>query len=296
MFCKVGFRKCASNCMDYSPCYDQELFITGSMEAKQLLRFINNSSVEKYITFVSNKTLTDVKFSVNKVVTHDCCVIFRLQDKRNQIDSSNKLMPQGGSSFRTVAVNEWRLYSCPFIDYFNGTYDVVCRLYDECHKISIVLDYLDFSAFSWNSILQKKLLFSDSVCRQFNTKHHFDPYIGWYKDNSTMLWRWVRGDKEILRDDQLRSCIAKLPSPVFLFGDSHLRYVVYYWLFLLNKLTTGLASTKLYDAFTLDKFVMKFTTFTLDEFEIPNYGYVCTLLFILIIIIKYAAAIRPIAF
>ena len=274
MFCLGDFRKCATDCVDHSLCYDQALFITGSTEAKQLLRFIDEISLQENISFASNRTDIDVQFSVKKFVTYDCCVVFRLEDHRNQKDNSGKLLPQGGASFRSLVVNERRLYSCPFVDHFNGTYDVVCRLYDECHKISIVLDYLDFSAFRWNCKLLRKLLFSDTVCRRYNTKHYFDPYIGWYRENSTVPWRWVRGGKEVMRDDQLRSCIAKLPTPVYLFGDSHLRYVVYYWLFLMNKLATDLASTKLYDSFTLDKFAMKFTTFTLDEFEIPNYGYV----------------------
>ena len=238
------------------------------------MRFNSNLTSNEQIFSVSD-TMMDVNFSINSITVHACCVVIRLVDNRYQSDNNSRLLPQGGSSIRTVAINERKLYSCPFVDHFNGTYDVVCRLYDECHNISIMLDYLDYSAFRWDSVLIEKLLFLDSICRQPNAKHNYDPYIGWYRDNSTTSWRWVRGDVEVMTDDQLRSCITKLPSPVLLFGDSHLRYMVYYWLLLMDKLTTDLSGRKLYEEFTLDKFAMTFITFTLDESEIPSYGCVC---------------------
>ena len=246
------------------------LFTTGSTEAKQLMKLLNHSSLGD--TFISEwNTKIKVNFSVNTLITHDCCAIIRLVDNSCQTANVSRLLPQGGSSFRSVVVNERRLYSCPFIDYFNGTYDVVCRLYDECHNVSIVLDYLDYSAFRWDSKLMEQLLFVGNICRQHNTKHFYDPYIGWYRNNSKDPWRWVRGEKDVMTDDQLRSCIAKLPSPMFFIGDSHLRYTLYYWLLLENKLTTDMAKKNLHVPFTIDKFAMLFATFTLSESEIPAY-------------------------
>ena len=238
-----------------------------------MLKFIANnpSTVAKYF-FPNEKVI--VQFSVDKVTSFNYCVLIRLKDNRARLYKDSSFMLKGGASLHSLAVNKKRLYYCPFIDHFNGTYDVVCRLYDECHNVSITLNYLHYSAFKWDSKLIAQSLFSARVCRRHyaGLRHDFGPYTGWYRDNITASWRWVRGDREVMSDNQLRSCITQLPSPVLLFGDSHLRFTMYYWLHLINKLPVNLANTKLLlpRTFTIDKFRMQYSTFIVDDTNIPN--------------------------
>ena len=205
---------------DYSsPCHDNELFATGNTEKQQMLRFVSDSVINQAVYFPIKKIF--ISFSVAKLTTTDCCTVIRLVDmRRENIETNATFLQLGGASLHTVAVSERRLFSCPFIDYFNGTYEVVCRLYEECHNISILLSYIDYGAFSWDGNLIAKTLFSRSVCRrQSGLKHDFGTYVGWFRDNVNLSWKWVRGHKDTMIDSWLRSCIAQLPSPVLLLGD-----------------------------------------------------------------------------
>ena len=247
-------------------------FATGSTERAQLTRLLNESIANECYNF-TQKNESPRHFTVENVTTHNCCTIIRIIEIRSQIFGANKSsLPasDGGSSFLSVAINERRLYSCPFIDYFNGTYDVVCRLYDECHNISITLTYINYNAFRWDSKLVTKQLFLKRVCRQSCKTANFGPYIGWYRNNRSTTWRWLRGDREVMTDNQMRTCIVQLPSPVLLFGDSHLRYTLYYWLSLINKLSRSMAFRKFGGEITVDKFTMKFVSFTLNQSDIAN--------------------------
>jgi hypothetical protein len=111
-------------------------------EQFQLLRYLANSSSIEF----NLKQLLYYHFSVN-IVYKQCYVIFRLNDDRNVT------LQIGGASFRSIVLNEWRLYSCPYVDYTNGTYDVICKIYDNYHDITIRLMFLDFGAFRWDGFM-----------------------------------------------------------------------------------------------------------------------------------------------
>ena len=255
---------------DYLPCNDYALFTTGYTEKQQLLRFIADNTTNESKHFVRKRKVI-VKFSTEKVTVFDCCVVIRLIDSRGRQFKDSLLMLGGGASLQSLALSDNRVYSCPFVDHFNGTYDVVCRLYDECHNISITLSYVHYGAFKWDKYYLGMSLFSKTVCRhQPGLKHNFGPYIGWYRDKTRSKWRWMRGDKEMMTDDQSRSCIARLPYPILLFGDSHLCFTLYFWLQLINKFSINTPALRFSNhTFKVDKFVMTHHSFILDENEQP---------------------------
>ena len=195
----------------------------------------------------------------------------RLSGKRRRKNICGSTV-MGGASFQTIVTSEQRQYSCPFIDYVNGTYDVICKLYDsKCCNISVTLSYMDFGAFRWNGNYIGSKVWSRSIC-QPKTRYwnDYNSFVGWYRDNRTMPWRWVRSSQELMTDEQSRECIALLPFTV-LFGDSHLRYALYYWLHLTGKLKPSLAAKKVNENIVVDKFSMTFITYSLNESQIPNY-------------------------
>ena len=96
----------------YDDCRSE--FTLGATQRKQLLRYLNNLSfIEKFYTPTANH-----KFHVDVIRTMHYAVA-RLTDNRSMIHI-------GGASFTTIAISERYHFECPFIDYENGTYDVIC--------------------------------------------------------------------------------------------------------------------------------------------------------------------------
>lgn len=172
----------------------------------------------------------------------------------------------GGASFQSFVRSDQRSYSCPFIDHANGTYDIVCRLYDTCNTINIKLSYVDFGAFRQNGKYIGSTVFNERFCTKTDISHFYrGTYVGWYKSNATVPWRWLRGSKEIMTDDAARSCIAQLPSTVLLFGDSHLLYTFYHWLKLIDRLKPEMALQRHFKSWYVDKFSMTRVTFIMED-------------------------------
>ena len=40
-------------------------------------------------------------------------------------------------------------YTCPYIDYSNRTYEILCHIYDQYTNVTITLTCLDFGAYRW---------------------------------------------------------------------------------------------------------------------------------------------------
>jgi hypothetical protein len=94
----------------------------GVTEKRQLYYYMANwTRVHHYLPTTVHHALT------TKVTHTHHCAIFTLTDTRLALQHQ-----LGGANLRTVVSTLTHLYACPYVDHFNGSYDVICPLLD--HK------------------------------------------------------------------------------------------------------------------------------------------------------------------
>ena len=220
-------------------CKDNCDFNTTNTEMLQLLTYLNNVSYYNKI-----KPSTAFSFNVEILQINYNKVCIEIRDKR--FDSP--FLRLGGASFQIKAIGKIHLYYCAYVDNFNGVYHVACNLYENNTSISIILLFLDFGAYRFDGILIKTVIWENNVMRnnKIFSSHvipHQSVYTGWHKDNEQHGWTWVKYGKNQLSENELRSCVERLPS-IEAIGDSHLRYALFYMLYLSGNLTLNIIQSK----------------------------------------------------
>jgi hypothetical protein len=179
------------------------------------------------------------------------CFVIRLTDERKV---NHRQM--GGATFRAVATNNQYVSACPFIDYSNGTYDVVCPPQTSlCTVIDVKVTFLDFGAYRWKKAYICRTLWKRQVCQGYvsNTSNNNNTSI----DNNIMFnkskfarWQlaadsssrvlatatarrhsWFTGERAIVRlsQSQILQCLRTTNRTLYLMGDSQIRRVMEYW-------------------------------------------------------------------
>jgi hypothetical protein len=111
---------------------------------------------------------------------------------------------RGGDSFRTIYRAANHRQACAYVDNADDTYDVICRLVDECANVSIHLTYVAFGAYRWDGAYINRLIWRGTVCanasttttqRQNGNKNGValaaSAFVGWWRANTTQPLRWV---------------------------------------------------------------------------------------------------------
>ena len=226
----------------------------------QLFYYLNNSfEIENYFS----QSIYH-RFLIN-VSTVQCITFIRLQDQRK--------MPRqiGGASFRTIVRSAHYLFPCPYVDYANGTYDVICQTYCGLkYEITLILTYLDFGAFRWDGIFINDTLWHEQILPSGHEPVNKKFYVGWYRDSNQQDWKWIRGHKETLTHGELRACIRKQISKVEMLGECHLQFAFQYLHLLFKKLTPDIVTYKVLPGPFLG-YAFKRAAFMLHEDDIPGF-------------------------
>ena len=240
--------------------YQKNHIAIGQTELNQLYYYLQNSI--KIDTFLPQTTSHHFFITVS---TRQCTTFIRLEDQRG---ISHRI---GGASFRTVVHSDHYLFACPYVDYTNGTFDVICETNTGFrHNITLILTYLDFGAFRWDGVFINDTLWHGQVLANDCEPLDKASYVGWYRDNNQQSWRWITKNTEILSSKELRACIKTQLSAVEMFGECHLEIAFQYLLFLFDKLTPDIVTYKvLPGAFLGYKF--KRAAFMLHENDIPGF-------------------------
>ena len=236
----------------------------GQTELSQLYRYLNLSLLIE--TFLPQRLYHNFDISVNNKT---CLTVIRLQDKRYLPNLYNIT---GGAGFRTVVSTDHHLFACPYVDYTNGTYDILCLTNTGYrHDITLILTYIDYGAFRWDGLFINDTLWRGQIlnnnCQPTITR---STYIGWYRDDRQSDWKWVRGNKEIISDNDLRSCIRNQKTMVEMVGDSHLAFVYQYLYYLFNKLTPDMVRGRLTPTSFLG-YRYRRVAYILHEDDIPEF-------------------------
>ena len=245
----------------FSPNY-RRIPNVGETEQGQLLRYIFASGKKKrYLSLLSFNHCFDVT-----VENLHCQISIRLNDCRNVTVNF------GGATFRTISSNIHRLYACPYIDYSNGTYEILCNIYDQYTNVTITLTYLDFSAYRWDGRFINKTIWEDSIYTTdtSNCKLNRHQYIGWFRKNVIEDWVWIHPHEFMLTADAIKTCTKNYLLSINFFGDSHLFYVLLYVLQVINKLLPITATKQ-----NLEEHFLNFnfwrTSYVLTELQIPDF-------------------------
>ena len=151
-----------------------------------------------------------------------------------RLTDNRSIIHIGGASFTTIAISERYHFECPFIDYENGTYDVICQFRDNCHNMTITLMHLDYGSYRWNGLLVNQILWQGQICRKTKQKTSCTPYTGWYRYGSKWPWKWMNKNKIVhfLDKEAIRHCHNNKSISIDLIGDSHMRLFLEYWLYM----------------------------------------------------------------
>jgi hypothetical protein len=166
---------------------------------------------------------------------------------------------RGGASFKIVARGERHLFVNPYTDNFDGTYDAEVTLRDAVTSIDVYVIFTGFGAFRSNGSGYNTRIWSQSV--HMATGHcpslSHSTYRGWYRSSRDQPWAWLEGVSDSnqlqpkageLRNDNnlnvvdLSKCFMQ--TSVDFMGDSHTRYIYFYALQLLGRLTPDIANMR----------------------------------------------------
>jgi hypothetical protein len=162
---------------------------------------------------------------------------------------------RGGASFKIVARGERHLFVNSYTDNFDGTYDAEVILRDALTSIDVYVIFTDFSAFRSNGSGYNTRIWSQNVLMATDNCPSLSlvTYKGWYRSSRDQPWAWLEGVSdsgqlqpmaEERNDDNfnvmdLNKCF--LQTKVDFIGDSHTRYIYFYGLQLLDRLTPDVA-------------------------------------------------------
>jgi hypothetical protein len=246
--------------------------VIGQTESRQLEVFLENEAEICASLPNPNRTMTDLRamFHIN-VRTEHCTHRFTLQDTRKRTGSI-----RGGANFRTIAIGVNHLIACPFVDHFNGTYDIVCETYDPVVDISITLMFLDYENFFINCKRLLTVLWTGRLVCSYSensgsasfgdpgttlyrnagdlgsllprnlrnpesklARNPGDPgYTGWYRSSAQEPWQWLIKNQPVLSECQCRQCLQRDTRHIVFIGDSHVRFAYLYTLSLAGHVFT----------------------------------------------------------
>ena len=164
---------------------------------------------------------------VVKQISLNCREIrLTITDERDRKSNSHAI--KGGCTFDITVRGKHCLYTCPYVDNFDGTHNVTCLLYDIFLTISIKLQNLYFDAFRPGvTVLAHGIWF-----RNFMMSEHcsvaITDYTGWFRSSELVPWQWVRREKQLLLDHECKHCLRKLVGHTAIIGDSHARNTYFY--------------------------------------------------------------------
>jgi hypothetical protein len=174
-------------------------------EKHQLLYYLNH---RQHI----HRTLpqsTHHHFVINSTLTSHRLVV-RLTDAR----TSHQSQGHGGASFRTVVVSSKYLYACPYTDYVNSTYDIVCSwMTAGCYNVSVVLLYMDYGAYRWDGVFINATIWRETVCVSdsvdISSVEQIPPYTGWMRHNKISPWKWINRNRvrQSLPSSEAKKCL-----------------------------------------------------------------------------------------
>ena len=234
----------------------------GSCDTLQLEKYFQMKGAKFFEKLDVNISLNSYSFHVDHVTTTSCCAHFTITEN---IKSDN-ISSAGGSSFLITAISDHHLVTCTISDHFNGQYTVTCPLHDSCTNITAEVFYVNFGAFYERRYTSSLVFWTQKLCmtrafqesdRNYQSSLPSNDYTGWYRSNTSEQWSWVTVTNNVLSTtstNQLRDCLEKVSEPVYLFGDSHLRYVFYTLLDLFNDLPAEMQKTKIRNSVTYKNF------------------------------------------
>jgi hypothetical protein len=216
------------------------LFTIGYTERQQLMTYLTNSHiVDKQSTSYSKlHDIKATKVSVEQIRGIPVAII-RLQEVKKLLQSAIKCATTPalnnsmsricvGNSYRSEYSGPKHYQLCPYDDYTNDTYDVICKMYDTCADVSISVTYVAFGAYRWDGQFVNFNVFRRRVCSKTKAKlrtFRESANTGWCRDNITQPLRWISSyGQELPTDARMKACLSALPLPVEFFGDSNMRY------------------------------------------------------------------------
>ena len=197
-------------------------------EKRQLVKYMKNSN------FKHHSHRRDFAFDVKLISVQDCTVHVVIQDKLS-------LHSSGGAYFKITARGENFLFTCPYTDNFDGSYDVKCRLFDALTAFRIDLFFLDFAAFYSNGTGLNFPLWIRNIQTDKASCDHSSTFTGWFRESRKHQWIWISGKSLLPTINSCRACLQQLQEPVDFIGDSHTRFLFFYMLELLGDLTKDIA-------------------------------------------------------
>lgn len=250
----------------------QTTSVIGQTESRQLAVFLENEAEIRASLSNPNRNVTDLRamFQIN-VHTEHCTHRFTLQDTRKRTGSI-----RGGANFMTIATGVNHLVACPYIDHFNGTYEIVCETYDPVVNISITLMFLDYDNFFINCTRLLTVLWTGRLACSYSdnsgsasfgdpgttlsrnpgdlgsflsrnlrdpgsklARNPGDPgYTGWYRSSTQEPWQWLIKSQPVLSECQCRQCLQRDTRHIVFIGDSHVRMAYLYTLSLAGHIFT----------------------------------------------------------
>jgi hypothetical protein len=176
-------------------------------------------------------------FDVGVFVENNCATLL-ISERLLQGYTKVAGIPVGGAGFHTVALGQTTVTYCPYMDLHNGSYAVLCPLYEQCVNVTSHLLHIDYVAYAPNirhSPLNR-LIIAKQVCstNRKGTEFRFPKRVDVYwerrqDDNRTFPWQLRAHNMDTVMDtSKLAWCVQRPNTTFYLIGDSHVRNIAYY--------------------------------------------------------------------
>ena len=245
-----------------SACISCDIAEEGSCDVLQVEKYFLMKKAKFFEKLDVSTSPDSNSFHVDNITTTNCCAQFTIAENIK----SNNIPSAGGSSFLITAISDHYLVTCTTSDHFNGQYTVNCPLYDSCANINAEVFYVNFGGFYERQYTSSLVFWTQKLCitrafdepdRNYQSSLSTGDYTGWYRSNTSEQWSWVTITNNALSKistNQLRDCIDNVTVPVYLLGDSHLRYAFYKLLDLFNNLSPEMQKAKIRKGITYNNF------------------------------------------
>lgn len=209
---------------------DNLLQYPGSSELEQLkvtLNIPNPANTFENVTMNYRKHLNRRSFDIISADIHDNCLAILISERLVQGYTKVAGVPAGGADFHTVALGQTTVTYCPYMDLHNGSYAVLCPLYEQCVNVTSHLLHIDYVAYAprvRNNPVNRVLVSNKQFCylsandTSTNTKSSWTPRsrplgLYWHRrqsENSRMYPRRpkVRGSISI-NPNRVPSCVLQ---------------------------------------------------------------------------------------
>ena len=179
-----------------------------------------------------------------------CSASFRIEEQLYNKSTA------GGAAYKVILESNSTYNSCVYTDHFNGTYTICCPILAQLTNVTVYLMHVGFSAYVggrgfYEPICSTKIVHPNYINPTFESITEFSstdvPRI--FNDRSGHAhWRILNEEWKLIESNELflnvsstnisQCLVEKYKESVHLIGDSHIRYLFFYFMEVIGKLQT----------------------------------------------------------